>query len=217
LVKAGVKQVVLAVNYQPEALLAFMKQCEQKYGITVTCSQEDVPLGTAGPLALARKLLDADSSPFFMFNSDVICDFPLQEMLKYHTAHGGEGTILVTEVKDPSKYGVVVSAANGAIEQFVEKPQVYVGNKINAGIYLFTPKILSRIELKPTSIEKEIFPRMAADKQLYSMVLPGYWIGYWTTKRLFDWDCPSSCLSSSISSNDACQWSAYCWQCHDSS
>lgn len=177
LVKAGVKEVILAVNYQPEVMIQYLKACEAKYGITITCSQEDVPMGTAGPLALARKLLTKDNEPFFMLNSDVICEFPLVEMLKYHTSHGGEGTILVTEVKDPSKYGVVVSdPESGKIEQFVEKPQHFVSNKINAGIYLFTINILNRIELRPTSIEREIFPKMAADGQIYSMVLPGYWM-----------------------------------------
>lgn len=133
-------------------------------------------MGTAGPLALARAHLTADNEPFFMFNSDVICDFPLDSMLAFHRKHGGEGTILVTEVQDPSKYGVVISDADGQIQQFIEKPQVFVSNKINAGIYLFTVDILKRIELKPTSIERDIFPLIAKDKKLYSMVLQGYWM-----------------------------------------
>ena len=51
----------------------------------------------------------------------------------------------VTRVEEPSKYGVVVSDEQGKIERFVEKPKVYVGNKINAGIYIFNPSILNRI------------------------------------------------------------------------
>lgn len=133
-------------------------------------------MGTAGPLALAREHLTSDNEPFFMFNSDVICDFPLQDMLTFHRNHGGEGTIMVTEVKDPSKYGVVVADEKGQIQRFVEKPQVYVGNAINAGIYLFNVDVLNRIEMKPTSIEREIFPKIAEDKKLYSMVLKGYWM-----------------------------------------
>jgi len=176
LVKVGVKKIILAVNVQPEAMMKFLKEAEKQYGIEIVCSQEDVPMGTAGPLALARAHLLADNEPFFMFNSDVICDFPLKETLDFHRAHGGEGTILVTEVQDPSKYGVVVAQADGQIQQFVEKPQVFVGNKINAGIYLFNVDILKRIELKPTSIERDIFPKIAADKKLYSMVLKGYWM-----------------------------------------
>jgi mannose-1-phosphate guanylyltransferase len=114
--------------------------------------------------------------PFFVLNSDITCNYPLREMLEFHKKSGAEGTILVTKVDDPSKYGVIVANKEGRIERFVEKPKVYVGNKINAGIYVFSPAILNRISLKPTSIEKEIFPQMAKDGQLYRMVLEGYWM-----------------------------------------
>lgn len=50
----------------------------------------------AGPLALARKHLDdGTNSPFFVFNSDVICRYPLKKFLEFHNNHGKEGTILV--------------------------------------------------------------------------------------------------------------------------
>jgi len=111
-----------------------------------------------------------------VLNSDVICEFPFEKLLVFHKKHGKEGTIVVTKVEEPSKYGVVVSKDNGEIEQFVEKPQRFVGNKINAGIYIFNPPILNRIELRPTSIEKEVFPQMAAEGQLYSFELPGFWM-----------------------------------------
>ncbi len=171
-----------------------------QYNIKVTISQEIEPLGTgacpaclprprpparphrpaipaAGPLALARAALDDGSGdPFFVFNSDVTCEYPLADLLAYHKSHGKEGTILVTRVDEPSKYGVVVHDGTGRIQHFVEKPQTFVGNHINAGMYCFSPSILSRISLKPTSIEKEIFPVMADEGQLVAMVLPGYWM-----------------------------------------
>ena len=78
---------------------------------------------------------------------------------------------------EPSKYGVVVmEEATGKVERFVEKPKIFVGNKINAGIYLLNPSILDRIHLRPTSIEKEVFPQIAADQKLFAMVLPGFWM-----------------------------------------
>ena len=87
----------------------FLKEWEAKLGIKITCSQEDEPMGTAGPLGLARSILapkgDGSDDPFFVLNSDVICDFPLKEMLEFHRAKGAEGTVLVTRVEDPSKYG----------------------------------------------------------------------------------------------------------------
>jgi mannose-1-phosphate guanylyltransferase len=49
------------------------------------------------------------------------------------------------------------------IEKFVEKPQVFISNKINAGLYLFNTSMIDRIENRPTSIEREIFPVMASE------------------------------------------------------
>ena len=63
------------------------------------------------------------------------------------------------------------------------------------------------IQLRPTSIEKEIFPAMAADKQLFAFELKGKKVGRydesesdfrlilirildgcWSTERLSDWN-----------------------------
>lgn len=58
----------------------------------------------------------------------------------------------VTKVEEPSKYGVVVyDAENGRIQRFVEKPQEYVSNKINAGMYILSPSVLDRIQVRPIS------------------------------------------------------------------
>lgn len=40
---------------------------------------------------------------------------------------------MVTKVEEPSKYGVVLYKEDGEIENFVEKPQEFISNKINAG------------------------------------------------------------------------------------
>ena len=66
--------------------------------------------------------------------------------------------------------------STGKVEKFVEKPKLFVGNKINAGIYLLNPSVLDRIELRPTAIEKEVFPKVAAENKLYVVVLPGFWM-----------------------------------------
>ncbi|EGT40074.1 hypothetical protein CAEBREN_32177 [Caenorhabditis brenneri] len=176
LAAVGVDTVVLAVSYRAEQLEQEMTVHADRLGVKLVFSLEEEPLGTAGPLALARKHLEGDD-PFFVLNSDVICDFPFKQMIDFHKDHGKEGTIAVTKVEEPSKYGVVVfDESNGAIADFVEKPQEYVGNKINAGLYIFNSAILDRIPLKPTSIEKEIFPEMAASGNLFAFVLPGFWM-----------------------------------------
>jgi mannose-1-phosphate guanylyltransferase len=142
-------------------------------------------------LKLAEKILLKDDSPFFVLNSDVICDYPFEDLLQFHKSHGDEGTIVVTKVEEPSKYGVVVHKPNhpSRIDRFVEKPVQYVGNRINAGMYIFNTSILKRIELRPTSIEKETFPAMVQDNQLHSFDLEGFWMDVGQPKDFLSGTC----------------------------
>lgn len=45
-VQAGVKDIVLAVNYRPEVMVSVLKKTEEEYGITINFSVETEPLGT---------------------------------------------------------------------------------------------------------------------------------------------------------------------------
>lgn len=174
LAAVGVTEIVLAVNYQPEKMKQFLEEKEKQLGITISTSQEHEPLGTAGPIKLAQKYLD-DGEPFFVLNSDVSCDYPFEEMIRFQKTTGAQGILLATPVEDPSKFGVILYDDHGKIESFVEKPQQFISRFINAGIYYLTPEIFNRIELKPTSIETEVFPGMAAEGLLYVMELKGFW------------------------------------------
>ena len=62
-------------------------------------------MGTAGPIRLAKEhiLKDNPSGLFFVFNSDVICDYPLSKFIEFHKAHGKEGTILATTVEGKAR------------------------------------------------------------------------------------------------------------------
>ena len=129
-------------------MVSHIQHYESLFNVKITFSVESEPLGTAGPLALAREILSKNDEPFFVLNSDIICEFPFYAMMEFHRNHGCEGTILVTKVDEPSKYGVIVTErGSSAIDRFVEKPKEFVSNRINAGIYLLTPKMLERIEV----------------------------------------------------------------------
>ena len=43
-------------------------------------------------------------------------------------------------------------------------------------MYIFSKKMVERIPNAPTSIERDTFPAMASDGELYRMVLPGFWM-----------------------------------------
>ncbi|KAF2247795.1 hypothetical protein BU26DRAFT_531347 [Trematosphaeria pertusa] len=191
LAAAGVTDIVLAVNYRPEIMTEALKTYEKQYNVNIEFSVETEPLGTAGPLKLAEAILGKDDSPFFVLNSDVTCEYPFKKLVEFHKQHGDEGTIVVTKVEEPSKYGVVVHKPNhpSRIDRFVEKPVEFVGNRINAGIYLLNPTVLKRIELRPTSIEQETFPAICKDGQLHSFDLEGFWMDVGQPKDFLSGTC----------------------------
>ena len=77
---------------------SFCQEWEETLGVKITLSHEDEPLGTAGPLSLAKDILDDGSGePFFVLNSDVICMYPLSDMWAFHKRKGAEATLLVTK------------------------------------------------------------------------------------------------------------------------
>lgn len=72
-------EVILAIGFQPDVLMKELKPMEEKYKIKITCSLEEEPMGTAGPIRLAKEIIlkDNPSGLLFVFNSDVICHYPL--------------------------------------------------------------------------------------------------------------------------------------------
>lgn len=95
----GCREIVLAMSYMPETLKKDLEKWLDTIGNPkIHYIVEDVPMGTAGPLAVSADLLRTASKKghIFVFNSDVTCDFPLHRMIEEHENHGGEGTIAVT-------------------------------------------------------------------------------------------------------------------------
>ena len=51
-------------------------------------------------------------------------------------------------MKEPSKFGAVVfNDKSGTVLRFVEKSADFIANKVNAGLYVFNPSVLRRIEV----------------------------------------------------------------------
>lgn len=139
----------------------------------MTYSKEEEAVGTAGPLKYAEEIINKDNKEgiIFVFNADIICDYPLSDLLKFHRAHGKEGSIVLAKVADPSRFGVVITDESNKVLRFVEKSQEFISDKINAGIYLFNTSIIKRIPKRFCMLEKEIFPKMAEEGELYAMTL----------------------------------------------
>lgn len=145
-------------------------------GLELDYAYEDTPLGSGGAIASVAQGWD---EPFLVANGDIITDLDLSAMLSFHRDRGAELTMHLHEVEDPSPFGVAVTAEDGRITRFVEKPPAATAPSrlINAGNWLFEPSIVE--ELNPTEfnrVEDGLFPTMCeADRPIYGFSLPSYW------------------------------------------
>jgi len=173
--KFGVREVVLAVNYLAEQL---REAVGSNYaGISVKYSLEEHPLGTAGPIRLASKII-SQKETFIVMNGDVLADIDFHAMLSHHRATRASVTDAVHEVMNPSRFGVAHLNREGMIERFVEKPRPGQdkGKLVNAGIYLIEPNVLRLIPSgRKMSLEREIFPFLAKKGKLAGFRITGYW------------------------------------------
>ena len=177
LAAAGVTQVVLSLGYQPDAFIEEFPDgtCA---GVGMHYAVEPEPLDTAGAIRFAAAHAGI-TERFFAINGDVLTDLDLAGLWKAHDAFGGQATLALTPVEDPSRYGVVPIDQDGRVEAFIEKPAAGTApsNWINAGTYVLEPAVLDRIPAGiRVSIERETFPAIVADRALFGMHSDAYWI-----------------------------------------
>ncbi len=173
----GIDEAVLSLGYKPEPFLKAFPDgiaC----GVKLSYALESEPLDTAGAIRFAARYGNI-SETFVVCNGDVLTDLDISEVLNFHCKHGGDATIALTPVEDPSRYGVVPTDPTGKVEAFIEKPprDQAPTNLINAGTYVFEPQVLDLIESdRRVSIERETFPKLVAKGSLFAIGSHSYWI-----------------------------------------
>ncbi len=175
----GVRDVVFSCGYKVEALEGHFGD-GAAYGLNLRYVVDPEPLGTAGAIKNAESVL-SPRRRILVLNGDILTDLDLSALASAHDGSGALGTLTLTDVDDPSRYGLVRLFDDGRVEAFVEKPsadQLRPGEpfRINAGTYLFEPEILAEIPAGVNcSIERDVFPRLAADGKLSGFPATAYW------------------------------------------
>ncbi len=146
-------------------------------GVNITYNIESEPLGTAGSVAACGNFLNSDD--FVVVSGDALWHFDLQKCVDFHKAKNADATILLYEHPEPTSYGVVVTADDGRIIRFVEKPawETVMSGMVNTGIYVLSPRVLDIIpEGQAFDFGKDVFPKMLSDGMaLYGFQADGYW------------------------------------------
>ena len=147
------------------------------FGVSLRYAVEVEPLGTAGGV---RNAVDLVEGLVVVLNGDILADVDLTAMLRFHAERGSRATIYLTRVADPTQYGLVELAPDGAVNAFIEKPEAgrITTDTINAGAYVLDRSVVAAIPAgRAVSIERETFPGLLRDGvPFYGWVHEGYWL-----------------------------------------
>lgn len=168
--RAGVNEVILTVGHLSELLKAFFKD-GRRFGVDISYSQEEKPLGTAGPLGLIRDQLD---EPFFVLNGDVLTTLSFSSLMSRHKRSGALATIAMHKRSVRIDFGVLEMGDDHQVVDYIEKPSIPY--QVSMGVYAFDPKILNFI---PDNAYLD-FPDLVLNLIHHNLQVDGYLFdGYW--------------------------------------
>lgn len=134
----GFDEIFLATNYKSEYIENFIGNGD-RYGIKLTISKENKPLGTVGPLTLLKdKLLD----PFLVMNGDVLTQLNFQKLYHFAISNKSLLTVSIKEMITPFQFGNIFFEGD-YVTKIEEKPKIKTN--ILAGVYIFKPEIFELI------------------------------------------------------------------------
>ncbi len=138
----------------------------------VTVIRESSPQGTGGALAMAAgRLVDW----FLLGNGDSYFEINYRRLASRIDPRM-DGRIALREVPDPARYGTV-SLRGETITCFHEKNETQTGPAlINGGLYFLRRDALLGLIDGPSSIERDVFPRLAASGRLRGEAFEGYFL-----------------------------------------
>jgi len=167
--QAGIEHVVLTVGHLSELLRAFFKDGSQ-FGINITYSYEEHPLGTAGPIALVDGLDDT----FVVANGDVLTTLDLRDLIRFHREQKAAATIAAHHRQSKIDLGVIQKDGDARVIGYVEKP-IY-DFMVSMGIYVFEPTVVAYIQRGEHLDFPDLVRKMlAANERVVGYEFNGYW------------------------------------------
>lgn len=119
-------------------------------GLKLTYIYQGYPYGLAHAVYTAKEFVKDE--PFVVYLGDNILLEGIREHVKRFKEEDLDAMILLTQVKDPTKFGVAEFDDKGKLKRLVEKPKVPPSNYALVGVYFFRPPYIFRAieKLKPS-------------------------------------------------------------------
>lgn len=129
LLALGIDEMVFIVGHLRDSVREYIAR--EYPGITAHYVVQEVQDGTAGAVRLAEPFADGDELLIVFVDTLFDADLSLARSLP----SGWAGVIWAKEVEDYQRFGVIVTDAEGAMKQIIEKPSEPISKLANIGLY----------------------------------------------------------------------------------
>jgi NDP-mannose synthase len=163
--------IIITIGHLGELIMNFFGD-GRKWGVNITYSLEDKPLGTAGVLGLIKEEL---TESFLMINGDTLTTLNLTDLIDYHKKSGAVATLALKKRGVYIDFGIIELDKSNTLVGYIEKPTIY--NTVSMGIYMCEPKVLEYVEAN----ERLDFPDLikallSKGETIKGFVYDGYWM-----------------------------------------
>jgi len=175
---AGIKDVGIIVGDTAEEIQEAVGD-GSKLGINVTYIAQNQPLGLAHAVLIAREFLGDDD--FVMYLGDNFIVGGITGLVDEFRTEHPDAQILLTQVPNPTSFGVAELDESGHVKGLEEKPKQPKSDLALVGVYLFTPAIHEAVRsIKPSwrgelEITHAIQWLIDQHKDVRSTTISGYW------------------------------------------
>ncbi|HEX6891882.1 MAG TPA: nucleotidyltransferase family protein [Chryseolinea sp.] len=171
LIKFGVSEIFISVNYLKEQLIEYFGDGSKK-GISIKYIEEDKPLGTLGSLSLIETVAHDD---ILVMNSDLLTNIDFEAFFLFYKEHRAQMAVASIPYTVNVPYAVL-KTNDHHIESFVEKPSYTYYS--NGGIYLFDFELRKLIRSNTFYNATDLMNKLIADdvKNLVHYPLLCYWL-----------------------------------------
>jgi glucose-1-phosphate thymidylyltransferase len=172
MVQAGIHEIGIVLNPKQKSIIDHLSKYKDQLSLQYIYQTE--PLGIAHALKEAQSFV-GDNSFILMLGDNLIAE-PIDTLIE--ADQGNRGTILLSEVDNPSDYGIA-EIQTGRVVKLEEKPKHPKSNLAVIGMYLFDSSIFQAID--------HIAPSERGEYEITDaiqwMIDQGYPISYSITKK----------------------------------
>ncbi|MCF7871703.1 glycosyltransferase [Candidatus Woesearchaeota archaeon] len=155
--RQGFSNFIIKVAYLSEKIENYFER-GKKWNCKIRYINSPEPTGTAGKLNFLKK----EKLPVVILYGDVLLNFNIKKMLRFHIEKGASATLAVHTSKHPEDSDVVSLDKSGRIKKMIHKPgNTKYGNITNAGLYILNPECFKNIPNKDLpDFGKTILPEL---------------------------------------------------------